>query len=301
MLVSMCRLVGSHSRLPDLASPPKRNIASGKEKATKLASDSPSIRPVSSKAARASSSVQGGFGYHFGVYLLHRNAPEPAWSRIVREYLQHGTHDAGGGDIGLEASPASTAAQSPAGPDRDVAEFAGRPAVAVHHFAVGNDAAAQSRAERYFDKVSHTPRSAVYHFADGGGIGVVVDDDRQRRVVFLDRLHERDGQYLRSLRAVPVPFIPPDVDWVLGHAAEIVAVRNPDAYARELRTGGDAPERLDVLHQAFHVILEIGVLPGLEAAFPVRLSLRIYESRHGIRTADVDSYGQFFRHVSVIP
>ena len=76
--------------------------------------------------------------------------------------------------------------------NRHVAEFAGEAVVAIKQLAVDDDAAAYAGAEGYHNEILHSLGGAVHHLADGGGIGVIGQGNRQtaeQRRKFLAELH----------------------------------------------------------------------------------------------------------------
>ena len=96
-----------------------------------------------------------------------------------------------------------------------MSQLSGKTVVSVYHLSVDNDTAAYTRTQRYHDEVFHTACSAVGHFTDSSGIGVIGQCRRDAQTFFKHGC-QRNYSFPRKIRGK------------LDCTAIIVAVRSTD-------------------------------------------------------------------------
>ena len=83
------------------------------------------------------------------------------------------------GGVLLQAAIVSAAAWIAGGDNRDVTEFAGHPNMSVQHFAVGDDAAADTGAECQQNQIMYIPPGADPFLSQSGSVGIIFEEYRR--------------------------------------------------------------------------------------------------------------------------
>ena len=100
-------------------------------------------------------------------------------SRVRQRLLAGHPHQCAPGAVGLEAAEVAAPALDAVGDHRDVADLAAHAEPTAHQLAVDDHAAADAGADREHQQVLDVLAGAERELAPGGGVGVVLHDDRQ--------------------------------------------------------------------------------------------------------------------------
>lgn len=219
-------------------------------------------------------------------HLAHILAGELSTFEIVREFafgclFAVSLADAAGRGVHLQAALPSAAAEPVAERvDDGVTEFAGHAAVPVDEAAIDEDAAAHAGAEGDGHEMLHQLRAAVDVLADGGGVRVVGERDRQSEDVLE---HAADRDFL----------LHPQVGGFRADAARVeVCVGRADADAADFREAVLPQQGGDGLRDVQDVRAVVNVVPGLQDLVLQHFAIGVHESDVRIGAADVDANGE---------
>ena len=111
-----------------------------------------------------------------------------------------------------------------------MAQFPGKPVVAVHHFAINDNTAAYTRSQGNLYEILHAFGCTVDHFSLSCGIGIVGDHDRQPQGSF-HRLFEVD-----HFRIPVFVFCPLQVGSHFYGAFIVISIGSPNTYSLDFFT-----------------------------------------------------------------
>ena len=245
---------GSSSRSPAALTPPPITITCGQKMFTMLASPTPSARPITSIAPRATGSPARAISVTIGPVSSRPASMRAAERgvRLPRDGQRHLAHERGAGGDRLQA--AAVRAVALAGPavhvDDHVAELRAAAREAAVDLAAQEHAAADPGAEREHHHLVAARAGARARLGEDRAVGVVVDDHRQLQAL---------GHDVREADVVQR-----EVDGLDGQPRARVE-RARDAEADRLDVAADRPAHAldgvrDHLHQLHLVQAERGAV-----------------------------------------
>ena len=237
----------------------------------------------------------GSLSNHERIQLVEWDVAKFAWLVSLAQKNRNRTTYTSSRNISFKTSTATATAQTAVFVDSDVSQFAGKAVMSVNQLAVGNNASAQTRSERYHDEILHALSSAVNHLADCSRIGIIGKIDRKTAELFFHIVDNVQDPLLGSIFALaPLE----EVRRIVQNTLVMVGKRSTDTDSDKLVFEVDAAQKqLDTLAQLVDVCgIEIVIrkLFGGNYAFAVHVSVFIDKTECSIDSAYIDTYCEFF-------